>query len=253
MPTTRVADGFEWRSGPAGRTLMSTVLAPCAPHVFTTRQLALRGETQAEDEQRLADAFSLSVDRLVRVRQVHGRAVLVVKPGDTLPTAPEADAIVSTDPERATVVYVADCVPILIADGRHRVVAAVHAGWRGPTANVAAATVEVIRSLGVPPGDLVAAIGPSIGPCCYQVDAPVHDAFLTSAPTTGAWFSPDGQAHWMLDLWRANAAQLVDAGVAPQSVHIAEFCTADHLDECWSYRKEGARAGRLAAAIRLAN
>ncbi|MBP8275017.1 MAG: laccase domain-containing protein, partial [Acidobacteria bacterium] len=106
--------------------------ATVAPHhAFTTRALSFRGEQLAHDWESLATHLATTPDRIVRVSQVHGRRVLIVTPEVPPPDAAEADAIVCTDPMRAVAVRVADCVPILLADRRHRVVAAIHAGWRG--------------------------------------------------------------------------------------------------------------------------
>jgi YfiH family protein len=248
--TPPVDERFVWTRGAAGLTLRSRALLPLATHLFSTRDLLLRDERTASDQERCARELGVAPGEVFSVRQVHGRAVVVVSGGTSNQPA-DADAIVCTDPARAIAVRVADCVPVLLADTGGRVVAAVHAGWRGTAAGVVRAAVEAIGELGVPASTLVAAIGPSIGPCCYQVDQRVRDSFLSATPDAAAWFDEDGPGHWKLDLWRANADALVSTGVPESAIHVARLCTADQLETCYSYRREGEKAGRMVAAIRL--
>ena len=250
MPTPEVAEGFVWVETPTGRVLTSEAVGAHARHAFTTRDL---GASPSGTDSLGALAEFLDVERtgIVRVRQVHGCDVIDVGAGHELVPGQAADALVTTDPARAVAVAVADCVPVLISDRRRRAVAAVHAGWRGTAGRVVVSAIQALQRAGVPASDLVAAIGPSIGPCCYQVDARVRDAFLLGSPRASEWFTADGDLHWRLDLWHANASQLIEAGMSRDAVHVARLCTADHLDDCFSFRKECAAAGRLFGAIRL--
>lgn len=247
-----VAAGFEWATGPAGLVLICRPLSAVAPHLFSTRDLRFRGASVATDRQRVAAAFGVAPGQLLAVSQVHGCRVAVVG-GCADPSGDaEADAVMSTRHGSVATVVVADCVPILLGDRYGRAVVAVHAGWRGTAAGIVEEAVRALQTVGVAPADVIAAIGPSIGPCCYQVDAPVRQALAPRGQRADAWFAADGDAHWRLDLWTASADQLVEAGVSRQAIHVAAFCTAHHPDVCWSYRRDGAMTGRLVAAIALA-
>jgi YfiH family protein len=243
--------GFAWCESPAGRILTASVLSDVADTAITTRQLRFREPSVASDYDMLARVFGAPSSRIVRVQQVHGRTVLVCRQGVEPPVGADADAVVVEGPGLIASVRVADCVPVLVADRKRRVAAAIHAGWRGTAAGVSAETVRVIRSLGVPSSDLVAAIGPSIGPCCYQVSDDVRGAMRAAWPDGGAWFAADGPGKWTLDLWRANRDQLEGEGIPPGSIHVAGLCTADHPGDWYSHRREGDEAGRMVAAIGL--
>lgn len=207
----------------------------------------------------MADAVGVPADRLWRMRQVHGCDVFRVNDG-TPAMPPQVDAIVTDRSDVALAVQVADCVPLLLADPRTGAVAATHAGWRGTAANVAAATVaQLVRDYGARPADLIAAIGPSIGPDCFQVGPEVRDAFVdglngsgngSTSLQPGRWFAPDTDDRLRLDIWRANHDQLVAAGLDSANVHIAGLCTVTHVLHFFSYRREQQATGRLLGVIR---
>jgi YfiH family protein len=246
---TAVDESFRIEPSDAGRILIARQLQAVAPHLFSTRELEFRSGTEEGDYARVARFLDVLPEAILRVRQVHGRVIATARPHERWSSGQHADAIVCTDPARAVSVRVADCVPVLIADQYGRAVAAIHAGWRGTAARVSEAVVDVLIELGIGPPSLVVAIGPSIGPCCYQVDSTVRKAFDT--PEADAWFSSDGPDHWRLDLARANTDQLVARGVPVQQIQLCGLCTRHDGEKWHSFRRDGAAAGRMVAAIRL--
>ena len=180
----------------------------------------------------------------VRPRQVHGIAVMEARPG----AGPQdADAIVSDVPGLPVGVVTADCVPLLVAElGGARVVA-IHAGWRGLAAGVVAAGLAALGRLGARPSRLRAAIGPHIGPCCYEVDGPVVAALEARfGPAARAALRPARPEHAMLDLARLVREECLRAGLTPDAIGaLAGACTRCDESRFHSFRRDGARAGRL--------
>jgi YfiH family protein len=245
--------GFEWRPQAWGASLECRPLAALACHGWTTRQLRIEGPDAVCGPQwtQVAGACGAALPALARLTQVHGADIHRMAGPD--PTArPRADGVMTANADLVLAVRVADCVPLLLADARTGAVAAVHAGWRGTAAGIAARAVESMEeAFDTRPRDLVAAIGPSIGPCCYTVGAELLDTFRRSG-----WL-PDDIDHWFLrgetlrlDLWRATVDQLVGAGLPRSAVSVAELCTACHAAAFYSYRRDGAAAGRLVGFIR---
>ena len=238
----------------------------CAPlvrlgrHGFTARDLDPgRGVTPDAAWTAVADWLGVPPSSLWRLDQVHGcRALRVdasaLPAGDPLPPA---DAAITTRTDVAVAVKAADCVPILMAHPAGAV-AAVHAGWRGTAQRIAGRTVADLAAAAAGSArDIVAAIGPSIGPCCYEVGPEVRETFHVAGfaeTDLDRWFLPaeSPRATHVLDMWRSNRDQLVAAGLDPANVHVAGLCTATHDDWLWSYRREGANAGRMLAVIRRA-
>ncbi len=244
-----VAEPFAWRPAAWGALLGCRAL-DTVEHGWTARPLRLRGDEEQAEWAAVAGAAGVDPARLVRLRQVHGTAIhrAVSPPCGT----PEADIVFTADPGTAVVVQVADCVPLLMIGDSGGAVAAAHAGWRGTAADVAGVAVRGLAA-GFAAGarSLTAAIGPSIGPCCYEVGRELADAFLSQG-WTGAeisrWFvERDGRLH--LDLWNANADQLQRAGVPRDRIFVSRLCTACHPGWFHSYRRDGAGAGRIAAFI----
>lgn len=254
---------FHWSRESWGAALRCGPLAAIAQHGFTTRQLSLRGGPVA-----VPDAWTHAVAlagvplaRLARVTQVHGRHVRVLErhrvDALVLADVPEADAVVSNEPGLALAVQVADCVPILLADQQAGVAAAVHAGWRGTAAGIAGEAVGAMAALGASPARIVAAIGPSIAPCCYEVGEELVEAFVAAGHVrrdVDRWFSrvsvdhcPGGSLR--LDVAQSNIDQLEAAGVRRGRIHACGLCTQTHRDVFDSYRADGASAGRMVAVV----
>lgn len=258
-PVGPPAGGFAWAPAPWGAVLTSTALAGVFDHFFTTRQLRFRGrEQESRDWAAVADALGVRVDHLLRPRQVHGTAVVIKRRGDEISRwtteRPRADIILTDDPAVAVAVQVADCVPVLIADRRTGAVAAVHAGWRGTAARVAQMAVRALgEAFGSRPADLVAALGPGIGPCCYEVGSELLDVFAAAGHPPAdrdRWFvrSEDGRVRFDVPL--ANRDQLASAGLTPGAIHVAGLCTASHPELFYSYRREGQGTGRIVGVIK---
>jgi polyphenol oxidase len=238
----RVPAAFEWVVRPWGPTLVCRGLH-LFHHGWTTRSLEVERGSKREWEE-LAAAANVELEAVIRLRQAHGAGVIHAT--GALQTSREADAAITRAPGLLLTVQVADCVPLLIGDPETRGVAAVHAGWRGTAAGIALRVIaEMTQMFSSDPRKLVAAIGPSIGPCCYTVGPELRDVFLKSGlaeASVDRWFQ-DGHER-RLDLWQANVDQLISAGMEPESIAVSELCTACHPAWLHSYRRDRERAGR---------
>ena len=235
--------------------LVCEPLLPHAAHLFTTRGWTLGRDVSPSGRDgwdQVAEAMGVASDRLSRLRQVHGKSAVVA--GQESGPLPDADIVVSNRADRAVVVQAADCVPLLIADMRTGAVAAAHSGWRGLAAGVPGETVSALnREFGSRPGDLIAAIGPAIGQCCYEVGGDVREAMVRAfgEGDASSWFTAGrASGKWMFDTWASARAQLERAGVPAGQIFGAGLCTASHPDAFCSYRRDGPPAGRIAAAIK---
>ena len=252
---------------------MCDALEPFAAHFFTTRAWPL-GERTPESLNGWTDvalAAGVGVEHFGRLHQVHGADAVTYKKGEAVPggVMPQADIALTNDPAVALAVQTADCLPILIADRRTHAVAAAHAGWRGLAARVPAVTVDrMATDFASRAGDLIVAIGPAIGACCYEVGEDVRVRFAEegfSSTLINRWFlrepsvlpaNPPMRAmaprpgHWFFGGWTSVRDQLEVAGVGRDQIFSADLCTASHTETLCSYRHDGTVAGRLAGVIR---
>ena len=176
------------------------------------------------------------------LKQVHGCAV--ARPPWT--DSPEADASLTAEPGFVLAIETADCLPVLIVDPVRRRVAAAHAGWRGTAARVVQEAVRASVLAGSAASDLLVALGPSIGPCCYEVGPDVVEAF---GPSGSKFFVPGKGARPHLDVVSANRAQLEEAGVKSDHIDAVSLCTRCREDLFFSYRRDGAHAGRMISVV----
>jgi len=226
-------------------------------------------ENVLENRRRLQSALGAESLTLCGLRQIHSDVVQLF---DAPPAAScRGDASATNRPGLLLAVQTADCVPILLVDPQNRAVAAVHAGWRGTLQRIITKAIgKMHMQFGTKPSDLLAAIGPSIGGCCYEVGTEVASEFRSQFPNASDWFDelrtgdepnplqwlnmkPPGHQpppkNVLLDLHKANHAQLLDAGLHTQNIVVSDLCTACRRDLLFSYRKEAGTTGRLMSVI----
>lgn len=213
----RLVHGFEQASSPPGR--------------------------ESRDEGRARVTAALAADgRLRLLRQVHGSHVCTA-PWEG---SPDGDGAVAFAAGELLGIETADCLPVLIVDPSRRAVAAAHAGWRGTAAGVAARAAEALIASGSRPRDLLAALGPAIGVCCYEVGPDVEEAF---GPAGAPFFRPGPRGRAHLDVRAANRAQLVAAGLEDRAIHDVADCTYHLADSYHSFRRHGQGAGRMISFV----
>jgi YfiH family protein len=228
-------------------------------------------EIVQENRRRFQTAAGAPDFPLVTLKQFHSDVIHLFDSPSTDPC--RGDASITNRPGFLLAIQTADCVPILLVDPKKHAIAAIHAGWRGTLARIAAKTIGKMQMhFATNPRDLLAAIGPSIGPCCYEVGTEVATQFLSQFPDATSYFDEfrtgdePNPIQWLnmmppghqpppkgvlLDLRKANRSQLLAAGLRPQNIHTSDLCTACHPELLFSYRKQGPASGRLMSIIAL--
>lgn len=203
---------------------------------------------------------SLGMDfaKLVAGQQVHGDKVAVVTANQVgrgnqsmADALPGVDALITNLPGVPLASYYADCVPLFLLDPVKKVVALAHAGWRGTVSKIGAKTIGKMNShFACLPEDILAAVGPAIGPCCYLVDQRVVEK-LTVFNRWHSLVCAQHQGQWLLDLWATNKQVLLEAGIKEHNITVAEICSACNNDLLFSHRADGGHTGRMASLIML--
>ena len=208
---------------------------------------------------RFCAAAGTDPNALVKNHQIHSDIIRPVGRADVMehPEAPgsfEADGLVTNESGVCLTIFSGDCIPILLYDPVRRCIAAAHAGWRGTALGIAARAVEaMVRDYGCQAGNILAAIGPGIGPCCFETHGDVPAGLRSGLGEDAAPFirplSKPGK--FSVDLKGANARFLLRAGLSPEHIAICPACTACNLDTFWSHRVQGNQRGSMAAMIQL--
>lgn len=234
-----------------GSAILSGV-SGAIPHFFGTR--AARRDLSHPPTPGTVQSGTAPFPLVASVKQVHGIAGMVldypVRPGQQL--SGEWDALVTNQPGVLVTVRTADCVPVLMYDDRTQVVAAVHAGWRGTLGGIVGRIVGLLRRrFATDPEELLVAIGPSIGPCCYEVDEPLVGRVRTQTREGDTLLRSVSGTKARLDLPGLVRQHAVEAGVRPSAIDTIGLCTACRPDLFYSYRRDGRVAGTMVNGIML--
>lgn len=161
------------------------------------------------------------------------------------------DALVTNEPGVTLVTHYADCTPLFFADPEKKVIALAHAGWKGTVGKIGEATVEKMQAeYGCDPSDIIAVVGPAIGPCCYEVDTPVYEEFASFTELKPAYFTKTlGHGKYIIDLKEANRRMLLEAGLLSINITISDVCTKCNSGLLYSHRASGGKRGGLIAMM----
>jgi YfiH family protein len=226
-------------------------------------------ENVEENKRRFQAAVGAEDSSFVSLHQIHSD---VVRSFDAAPAKQcKGDAAATKKPGLLLGVRTADCAPVLVVDPKKRVVSAIHAGWRGTLQRIVTKTIgQMQMEFGCRPADLLAAIGPTIGGCCYEVGTEVASAFAAKFSNAAQFFDelrtgdepnplqwlnmmPPGHQpppkNVLLNLPKANRLQLLEAGLSDKNIFVTDLCTSCDLGLLFSYRKERERSGRLLSVI----
>lgn len=245
------------------RHAFSTRLGGVSEGEFTSMNLSFgrgdKDENVTENYKRICAEVGFDYDSLVASAQVHetvvrrvtaaDKGVGIYKPRDMA----SVDALITNDPDVTLVTYYADCTPVFFVDTRNHAIGLAHAGWRGTVGEISRKVVESMkREFSTDPVDLVCAIGPVIGKCCYEVSEDCAEHFLRLFPSDSGVVTPAvADKKYMIDLALTNKLLLLRCGVKEENVTISDLCTQCHSDLLWSHRATGGKRGTMSAFLSL--
>jgi polyphenol oxidase len=206
----------------------------------------------------LCKETGIDAGSFVFANQVHSTRIRIVTTedctkgfADNATAFKKTDAMITEETHVCLIILTADCVPVLLFDPVRRVIAAIHAGWRGSVNDITSKTVrEMIAVFGSRPADILAGIGPSIGPCCYNVDTAFVEKLNSVNPAYNSYVLHKGNGLFF-DLWKLNTDQLIRTGLRPKNIENSAICTSCNHNVFYSYRFEKGSTGRFASGIML--
>lgn len=248
-----VIHGFSTRVGGVGSSPYDTL--NLAFHVGDEQNAVI------ENRKIFCQGLGTDISRIVSARQVHGTNIVVVKSADiglgafSYDTAiPDTDGIVTNEPGLLLATFYADCVPIFILDPVKRVIASVHAGWKGTAARIGEKAIKSMSiNFGTEPSDCLVGIGPSIGSCCYEVDKPVLNVLRREFKWWQDVLEEDKTGKVTLNLWDTNRRIMVESGILSDNIELARMCTCCNQQMFFSYRGSSGVTGRMGAFLMLKN
>ena len=242
---------LEYRIFKTGKVKAFTTFKNTIPKNCNARFTGVADWQVKNNRKMLAQIVGLGLGQLVFPRQTHSSNVAAVH---QVPYegAENTDALITNQPDICLCIQTADCVPVLLYDSVNRVVAAIHAGWRGTVGLIVSETIKEMNiRYGSWPGDILAAIGPSIGPGSYQVGKDVISAALSKVPNAEKAIIQTAGGNYFFNLWEANRQVLLKCGVSSSNIEISGHCTFSNPDLYFSARREGISTGRLVSGIML--
>lgn len=258
--TFLAADGFLAAGGVAHG--FSTRIGGVSEGIYASMNLgSTRGDDPAcvkENYRRFCGAIGADMTGVVMTNQIHSTIIRTATPADIKkdlydPEGYDCDGLITNEPGLALTIFSADCIPVLLYDPVKRVIAAVHAGWRGTAGDIAGKAARLMQeNYASDPADILTAIGPGISQCCFETHADVPDAMLeVLGDLAKPYIACLENGKFKVDLKGINAALLIRAGVRPEHVEISSDCTACLNEKYWSHRVTQGHRGSQAAILQL--